>query len=124
MSADPFSRLVGMASDAAGEGEQPSAPRGRSGTHSGRLLLRMPEELHGELARASQRENVSLNQLINGVLAAAVGGRDGRPTAAPPDPEPAVDEPRRRWLGLLLGANFVLVAGVACVAIVLLVTSH
>jgi hypothetical protein len=33
-------------------------------------------------------------------------------------------EPRRRWLGILLAANFVLVAGVACVAIVLLVTAH
>jgi HicB-like protein involved in pilus formation len=110
-----------MASDAAGERER---PRARSGTHSGRLLLRMPEALHAELARVSQRENVSLNQFITSVLAAAVGWGDGStvPDARPPEPVPAA--PRRRWLGILLVANFVLVAGVACVAIVLLVTSR
>jgi hypothetical protein len=114
-----------MASDAAGERERPSASRGRSGTHSGRLLLRMPEELHAELARASQRDNVSLNQFITGVLAAAVGWSDGKAPAPVAESEPAVVvEPRRRWFGVLLAANFVLVAGVACVAIVLLVTSR
>ncbi|HEY1366115.1 MAG TPA: toxin-antitoxin system HicB family antitoxin [Gaiellaceae bacterium] len=114
-----------MASDAAGERERPPAARGRSGTHSGRLLLRMPEGLHAELARVSQRENVSLNQFITGVLAAAVGWGDGNAATPAADDEPAaVVEPRRRWLGVLLAANFVLVAGVACVAIVLLVTAR
>ena len=39
-------------------------PRQRGGTHSGRLLLRMPRSLHEELARASDRDGVSLNQFI------------------------------------------------------------
>jgi hypothetical protein len=110
-----------MASDAAGERER---PRARSGTHSGRLLLRMPEALHAELARVSQRENVSLNQFITSALAAAVGWGDGETAPAASPSEPVAAEPRRRWLGILLAANFVLVAGVACVAIVLLVTAH
>src|SRR5205823_2755191 len=46
---------------------------GRGGAHSGRLLLRMPEPLHAELAKASQNEGVSLNTYITEVLATAVG---------------------------------------------------
>ena len=42
------------------------------GRHSGRLLLRMPQSLHAELAEAAEREDVSLNQYITNALAAAV----------------------------------------------------
>jgi hypothetical protein len=45
--------------------------------HSGRLLLRMPRSLHSELARAAEREGVSLNTYITGALSGAVGWRSG-----------------------------------------------
>ena len=44
-------------------------------SHSGRLLLRMPQTLHAELARIAERESVSLNQFITDVLAGALGWR-------------------------------------------------
>jgi predicted RNase H-like HicB family nuclease len=51
-------------------------PRAQAG-HSGRLLVRMPQTLHGELARVAEHEGVSLNQLIVGILASATGWRRG-----------------------------------------------
>jgi len=59
---------------------QPDAPR----THSGRLLVRMPQSLHAELARAAEREGVSLNTLVTGALAAAVGWRHDADDPSPP----------------------------------------
>src|ERR687895_669480 len=53
------------------EAPAPSS-KARSG-HSGRLMLRMPQSLHAELAKAAEREDVSLNQFITNTLAA---GRD------------------------------------------------
>ena len=44
-------------------------------SHSGRLLLRMPQTLHAELARIAERESVSLNQFITDVLSGALGWR-------------------------------------------------
>ncbi len=43
----------------------------RSGGYSGRFLVRMPGELHEELARCAQEANVSLNRLVTDVLAAS-----------------------------------------------------
>ena len=45
----------------------------RTPSHSGRLLLRLPQGLHAELANKADREEVSLNGLITGMLAGAVG---------------------------------------------------
>jgi RNA polymerase sigma-B factor len=96
---------------------------GRSGAYSGRLLLRMPESLHAELAKASQAEGVSLNAFITDVLAGAVGGKEsglrsrGRPrhvTEAAPAATP------RRLLPSLLVANLLVVGAVGIVALVLL----
>ena len=42
-------------------------------TPSGRLLLRMPPGLHGELARAAERDGTSLNGYIIARLGEAVG---------------------------------------------------
>ena len=95
----------------------------RSGAHSGRLLLRMPESLHAELAKASQSEGVSLNTFITEVLATAVGwegsglrarGKPRRP------PQAALAAPRRRLLPGLLVANLLVVGAVGIVALVLL----
>jgi len=43
--------------------------------HSGRILLRVPRSLHGELIAAADREGVSLNQFCAAVLAGAVKWR-------------------------------------------------
>jgi antitoxin HicB len=43
--------------------------------YSGRVLLRLPVSLHAELARTAEVEGTSLNQLMVGALAGAVGWR-------------------------------------------------
>jgi predicted RNase H-like HicB family nuclease len=43
---------------------------------SGRLSLRIPASLHGRLARSSGRQGVSLNQLLNVILAEWASGID------------------------------------------------
>jgi predicted RNase H-like HicB family nuclease len=102
-------------------------------SHSGRLLLRMPQTLHAELARIAERESVSLNQFITDVLSGALGWRatgakargggavrtldvddePGQAGAASPD-----DDAR---FSTLLVVNVILVALAAVVAIVVLV---
>ena len=81
----------------------------------------MPAGLHGELARASDREGVSLNQFITNVLAGAVGW--GREDATAARGGTATSRPRSRWLTFLLAANLVLVAAAAISAIVFLVAA-
>jgi HicB family len=86
-------------------------------SHSGRLLLRMPQSLHAELARAAEREGVSLNGFITGVLSGAVGWRS-------PDgdgPEPAGSRSRLMRIAVLV--DLLLVAIAAAVAIALLVVA-
>jgi RNA polymerase sigma-B factor len=114
-----------MATPAA-EPEQPKA-------HSGRLLVRMPPSLHSELARTAEREGVSLNTLVTGALAGAVGWRDagaGQREAASDsgaaEPDAAGMDPatsRRTLLSVALAANFAIVAVAAALAIVLLVVA-
>ena len=92
--------------------------RQRTGNYSGRLLLRMPHSLHEELARASDREGVSLNQFITGVLAAAVDWkRDDQSDRS------ATGGPRARRLAALLAVNVVLVGLAALAAIGFLVAA-
>jgi RNA polymerase sigma-B factor len=94
-------------------------------THSGRLLVRMPQSLHAELARVAEHEGVSLNTLITGALASSVGWRDGSVDglavvdAGAEDGRPAPQ--RARWTSIALAANLVVVVLAAAVAIVLLV---
>jgi RNA polymerase sigma-B factor len=102
-------------------------PKPRSAaSHSGRLLVRMPQSLHAELARAADREEVSLNQFITSSLASAIGwrrddaaGAAGAAGAAVPDASPAPDA--RGGLRTALMVNLVVLAIVAVVAVVLLV---
>jgi HicB family len=77
----------------------------------------MPAGLHEELARASDRNGVSLNQFITSVLAGAVGwGRDDATSGA-------TARSRSRWLTVLLAANLLLVAAAAISAIVFLIAA-
>jgi hypothetical protein len=77
----------------------------------------MPAGLHEDLARASDRNGVSLNQFITSVLAGAVGW--GRDDTAPIENAKA----HSRWLSVLLAANLVLVAAAAISAIAFLVAA-
>jgi predicted RNase H-like HicB family nuclease len=104
-------------------------------SHSGRLLLRMPQTLHAELARIAEREKVSLNQFITDVLAGALGwrttgqkpraGRAVRPRDVNDDKadQATVDasEEGSRFSSTVLVVNGILVALAAIVAIVVLV---
>jgi RNA polymerase sigma-B factor len=78
--------------------------------HSGRLLLRMPRALHGELAQAAEREGVSLNRLI-------VSRLSGSP-ATPVQPS------RSRFLGYALIVNFAVLLVTGATAVVLLVAAY
>jgi RNA polymerase sigma-B factor len=94
--------------------------------HSGRLMLRMPHSLHGELARAAEREHVSLNQFITNSLSAAVSWRRPGEEGAPGAPTDVSEGPSKasspRWLPAALVTNLVIVivAGILAVLLLLL----
>jgi hypothetical protein len=90
-----------------------AAPDNEAAAHSGRLLLRMDPALHGELARAAERDGQSLNAYITGVLGDVLNG--GR---QPPDPATRV---AGRLIRAAVIADLVLVAVAAAIAIALLV---
>jgi RNA polymerase sigma-B factor len=128
------SRLIGKAIErmhdavVAGNGEayprkematQEAAQERQPPSHSGRLLVRMPQSLHAELARTAEREGVSLNTLITGALASAVGWREGAVDGLADARDEQRDRPR--WTTIALAANLVVVVLAAVVAIVLLV---
>jgi HicB family len=81
----------------------------------------MPTTLHEELARASERDGVSLNQFITSVLAGAVGWR--RDESDPAVPASAATKSKPRSLSVLLVANLVLVAAAAVAAIAFLLAA-
>lgn len=133
--------LTSWIAEAIEEGREVPEPKSPEG-HSGRLLVRMPQTLHGELTRSAEREQVSLNQFITDILAGAVGwrapGSPARPVVQRLDEAPLdeLDEdklngeppraPRTRWAHssrfatLTLAANFALV-GIAAIAALLIV---
>jgi RNA polymerase sigma-B factor len=116
----------------AGNAEKPTSG------YSGRFLVRMSSDLHQQLAQAAEREQLSLNRFVTGVLAEAVAAADsGRPDAEPgavarqPD-APRADAPRTgapeppsanptRTLRVALAVNLVVVVVAVTVAVVLLV---
>jgi len=109
--------------DALAHGREVPKPRSAT-SHSGRLLVRMPQSLHAELSRAAEREEVSLNQFITSSLASAVGWR--RDDRADPGGDPdagAGAPPPRDGPSLALVANLVVLAIVAVIAVVLLIVA-
>jgi RNA polymerase sigma-B factor len=94
-----------------------STPAKSRGAYSGRLMLRMPQSLHAELAEAAEREEVSLNQFITNTLAASMGwhveGGDLPDSGARPP----------RWLPAALVTNIVVVIIAGLVALALLVVA-
>jgi RNA polymerase sigma-B factor len=107
-------------------GREVPEPRGAA-SYSGRLMLRMPHSLHAELARAAERDEVSLNQFITSSLASAVGWRrlNGE-VSSESLPEPLYEPPpapRSRRL-LLVNAVLLAVAGVAAVVLLVVALTH
>jgi RNA polymerase sigma-B factor len=98
------------------EGEPPPdapAPPGAP-PRSGRLLLRLPQSLHGELAAAAEREGVALNTFIAGTLASAIGWHD---------PDGGAPRARRRPPSRLLLVNAIVIAIAAVTGIALLLAA-
>jgi RNA polymerase sigma-B factor len=67
----PYTRRWVSAQPATSDVEE--AGRTKTPSPSGRLLLRMPPDLHGDLAQAAEREGTSLNGYIIGRLQASLG---------------------------------------------------
>jgi RNA polymerase sigma-B factor len=67
----PYTRRWVSAQPAASDVEE--AGRTKTPSPSGRLLLRMPPDLHGDLAQAAEREGTSLNGYIISRLQASLG---------------------------------------------------
>jgi RNA polymerase sigma-B factor len=82
-------------------------------SHSGRLLVRMPQSLHADLARAAEVEEVSLNQFITSSLASVIGWRQasGRPS---PEDRSGKDA----WTALRV--NLIVLSVVGVIALILL----
>lgn len=121
-------RIAGVSISQEQENPKPGAEAQKTGTspsHSGRFLVRMPSTLHEQLARAAEREHVSLNRFVTDVLAASVTSASptDSPTESPPA-EPPPDPPRQspRALRLALATNLIVVvlAGVFAVALLVL----
>ncbi|HWM09972.1 MAG TPA: toxin-antitoxin system HicB family antitoxin [Solirubrobacteraceae bacterium] len=124
--------LADWVASARAEGRDVPEPRGAR-AHSGRLLLRMPQSLHNELAEAAERDQVSLNAYINvllvtalqsrrsgGVVPPAEGARSDRPVAAE---EVAHTARLQRFLAVALTANVAVVAIAVTIAVILLLSA-
>lgn len=113
------------------EGKEVPDPKSAP-SYSGRLLLRMPQTLHAELARVAERERVSLNQFITDALSGALGWRapsrestggtravstDGLENAA----AASTGSKSPRITNAVFVANGIIVALLAIVAIVVLI---
>jgi RNA polymerase sigma-B factor len=121
--ADEAARLVQgamgeRAASRAAKDTEKMKPRSTA-TYSGRLLIRMPQSLHADLAQAAEREDVSLNQFITNSLSSAVRWRRSDRLAAEALPGAAPQPAARK----ALLANVVLLAVIAVFALVLLVVA-
>jgi RNA polymerase sigma-B factor len=101
-----------LRSELGAEQDGQGRPAAAAGRRSGRLLLRIPQSLHGELTAAAEREGVPLNTFIAGSLASAVGWRD-------PDGELRPRAPQRPGKLLLVNAIVIAVAAMTGLALLL-----
>lgn len=96
--ADDFQELGEMVEDAMRlwietaleDGQVVPQPR-LAAQHSGKFLVRVPRSLHRQLVDAAERDGVSLNSLVNVILARAMGERAS--SASSPQPAPAWEYP-------------------------------
>lgn len=89
------------------------APNG----YSGRILVRMPSELHAQLAQAAERDDVSLNRYVNDALSSSVDDPGAQAVAGEVDGPPS----RARVVRVALATNLVVVVLAGVAAVVLLV---
>ena len=111
----PYTRRWVSAQPAASDVEE--AGRTKTPSPSGRLLLRMPPDLHGDLAQAAEREGTSLNGYLISRLQASLG----RPVEG--DTTVASSSLSTPSLRRLLIANVVTVGLASLAAIVLLLVA-
>ena len=83
-------------------------------SHSGRVLLRMPQSLHAELARAAEQKEVSLNNFIASLLASALEA------PRPRRPAPAARRSASRLVPFALVASMALVLAAGVIAAIVL----
>ena len=106
-------------SEAAPPPGRASRSRGTTG-YSGRILVRMPSELHEQLAHAAERKDMSLNRYVNDALSSSVEAPANG--AAGADEADTNTSPRRApGLRLALATNLAIVVLAGVVAVVLLV---
>ncbi len=93
--------------------------------YSGRILVRMPSELHEQLAQAAERDEISLNRFVTQALTTSVDPAET--TSVHPDGSDSVDPAEgpasstARKLKLAVATNLVVVVLAAVAAVVLLV---
>jgi hypothetical protein len=98
------------------------AQQEKTDRYSGKLLLRMPPALHGDLARAAEREGTSLNAYITQTLSDTLNGAPPRPAPDAAAPRPAAPGPSR-FLRIAVIADLVLVAIATVAAVALLIVA-
>ena len=123
----PTAAPAELSGEHASGGRRPSRSRASTG-YSGRILVRMPSELHEQLALAAEREDVSLNRYVNDALSSSIESPPSRgadSTAAAgtqaDDQDPRAGRLSTRTLRLALATNLAVVVIAALVAVVLLV---
>ncbi|MGZ4286258.1 MAG: sigma-70 family RNA polymerase sigma factor [Solirubrobacteraceae bacterium] len=111
-------RVGAQQETSSGHGSQPKQTSG----YSGKFLVRMPSELHEQLAHAAQQEDLSLNRFVTEVLATSVGARPASEQDREPDPAPS-PSPRLSpsAVRVALATNLVVVVVAGLVAVILLV---
>lgn len=125
--ARPKTKIAGVGAEKESVGAQPGevGPEadGQSPktSYSGRFLVRMPSELHEQLSRAAERDEISLNRYVTDALSSSVSMTSPNPTD-PPAEESSVTDPRAtRRLRMALATNVAIVVLAGVVAVVLLV---
>ncbi|MBV9334713.1 MAG: sigma-70 family RNA polymerase sigma factor [Solirubrobacterales bacterium] len=133
----PTAAPAELSGEGASTGRRSSRSRTTTG-YSGRILVRMPSELHERLALAAEREDVSLNRYVNDALSSSIESPPSPGTAsngaAGSSAESTGTEGSRadqrgprsgrlstRGLGLALATNLAVVVIAAVIAVVLLV---
>lgn len=99
-------------------------------SYSGKFLVRMPGELHEQLARAAERDDVSLNRFVTEALATSVGTAGTAPAASretsgkangPAEPTTTSSRLSRSAVRVALATNLAVVVVAGLVAVILLV---
>jgi RNA polymerase sigma-B factor len=110
------------ATDKTTSAARPAAKSRTGGGYSGRILVRMPSELHEQLAQAAEREAVSLNRYVNEALSTSVDSSgSSKPTGAGDTDRHRSPRLSRGAISVALATNVALVVLAAVAAVVLLV---